>query len=451
MAEQTKYKLSDLDKSGFHMEVPLLLFYQISPEVNVQELLSSLKAGLNNALGALPFMTGELQLQENGELCIIKDENSKLEFDINQVNSTGQPSFSDLARTSFAPDQMGYAKYLPAAATDRKPACLLKLSLLEGGLVLGARINHATGDWFSIDRFLSLIFQGCKAHREGAEMPTFTPDLNRGPFNTPLDAAEYTRQESVEKLQFFYVMEKSQWKPPAGSLSSFEAKIYRVDGATLKALKGECLPYLREGGFVSSYDVLSALIWTSITRARLHLDPTKKGCLSRLIQPIDVRSRDPGHTSSEHYFGNAVIATQAGPINSDDFTSEDDPVRGLALAAATIRKSTKAVDISLVNHLTSLRSSLGPTEMMGSHADFTNMDVFVNTWALANIERYDLGHGVAPVALRMHTALPGACAVILPTLPRSSERAFDLHLQASTKEHDFLKNDVVFSKYIQSF
>jgi hypothetical protein len=99
--------------------------------------------------------------------------------------------------------------------------------------------------------------------------------------------------------------------------------------------------------------------------------------------------------------------------------------------------------------MTSLIASLAPTETLGTHADFTDMDVFMNTWHSGSTEKYDLGASVVPVALRVHTPTPGACAIILPSFSRESTRIFDIHLQVTAEEHGLLMQDAAFVKYFE--
>jgi hypothetical protein len=445
MAGVVKYELSDLDKSGFLKEVTVAMFYEVPRTVDVETLISSLEEGLKNAIYQLPFMAGELQFEQTGKLCIIKSPERQLKFEVHRFDSTEHRPLSTLAQTSFAPESLDLTPFLPKVAEDKKPVCALNLNIIEGGLVLGLRVNHAAGDWSSIDKFLSLICNSCKAHQEDLETPTFTPDLSRDPYNTPADISNYSRHDSLERLRLFYVMEKSQFKPPSSTPS--QPRIYQISDGAIKDIKAQCTPYLTGVEFVSSYDCISALLWTSITRARLQLHPERKNSPSRFIHPIDVRARDPENKTSEQYFGNAVIGAQAGPLDAHDLVL--DANRGLATAASLIRQSVNSVDLTSISHMTSLISSLSPTETLGSHADFTNMDVFMNTWHSGSTEKYDLGASVVPVAFRLYAPMPGACAVILPNFSRGSTRIFDIHLQVTAEEHELLKQDAEFTKYFE--
>ncbi|GAB1210023.1 hypothetical protein APSETT445_008813 [Aspergillus pseudonomiae] len=151
-----------------------------------------------------------------------------------------------------------------------------------------------------------------------------------------------------------------------------------------KQLKARCTPHLTEVDYITSYDCISALTWTSITRARLNLHPEKSSSPSRFVHPIDVRTRDPEKKTSERYFGNAVVGSQAGPITAEALVSDGD--RGIAAAATLIRQSINSTSLSTISHMTSLMKSLTPAETLGSRADFNDVDVFMNTWYSGNAE-----------------------------------------------------------------
>src|SRR6478752_6101042 len=136
MADVVKYELSDLDKSGFLKEVTVAMFYEVPPTVDVETLISSLEEGLKNTIHQLPFMAGDLQFEQTGKLCIVKSPEIQLKFEIHQFDSTEHKPLSTLAQSSFAPDSLDLTPFLPKVPEDKKPVCVLNLSLIEGGLVL---------------------------------------------------------------------------------------------------------------------------------------------------------------------------------------------------------------------------------------------------------------------------------------------------------------------------
>ncbi|KAF7587269.1 hypothetical protein BBP40_007486 [Aspergillus hancockii] len=99
--------------------------------------------------------------------------------------------------------------------------------------------------------------------------------------------------------------------------------------------------------------------------------------------------------------------------------------------------------------MTALMKSLSPTETLGSQADFTDMDVFMNTWYSGKAEKYDIGADLRPVAFRIPSSLPGACVVILPNFSRGATRMFEVLVQVAVEEYEVLRQDSEFLKYFE--
>ncbi|KAJ5893813.1 hypothetical protein N7495_005504 [Penicillium taxi] len=440
----TKYELSDFDKGGLNKIVRVFILYELQSTSDVDQLISALKEGVRNATLQLPFMAGNFQFMESGKVNIVVSPESEVQVETRRLNSTELKSFSTLSKNSFSPDDLDFAKFLPEESTAAKPVCTLQFTLIDSGLVLGLRMNHAAGDWASMDRFLSLICQSSKSYQQGLEMPTFTPDLKREPYNTPSEST-ISRQEILEKLPIFYVMEKSDFRPKPQPPS--RSCIYQITNSSVEKLKARCTPLLTEVDYITSYDCISALMWKSITRARLQLHPEKSATKSRFIHPIDVRTRDPEKKTSDRYFGNAVIGSQAGPLVAEALVSNED--KSLAVAATRIRQSITATDLWQISRMNSLVASLSPTEMLNYGADFGDMDIFMNSWYSGSAEKYDIGAASVPIAFRQAGAMPGACVVILPNFSRGPVNVFDVLVQLTGEEHESLGNDAEFLTYFE--
>ncbi|PYI22699.1 hypothetical protein BO99DRAFT_258379 [Aspergillus violaceofuscus CBS 115571] len=449
MSEVIRYELSDIDKMGFTKTVKIVFFYELQATINSESIVSSLLEGIRNATRQLPFMAGDLQFNESGKLCSVTTPESEVEVNIRRFESTESESFSVLAKGSFSP-QLDLTRFLPEEPVGKQPACKIQIGVIEGGLTLGLRLNHAAGDWTSLDTCLSLISQSTKAHLEGQPMPTYTPDLNRAAFNTPAPDTAITRAEQLAKVPFFSVIEKSQFKinPPPPC----RANIYRISEPIIQQLKSECTPHLDGVDYITSYDCISALIWTAITRARLHVHPDKSNTPTCFVHPIDVRTRDPDQKTSPQYFGNAVLGTLAGPLPAQELIASADDgttARGLATAASHVRRSISRIDVSSFAAMTGLVASLTPTETLAPNADFGDMDLFMNTWYSGSVEKYDLGAGVMPAAVRVQAGMPGACASILPNFSRGGPRVFDVYVQAPVDVYEVLGRDEEFVKYFE--
>ncbi|OJJ45939.1 hypothetical protein ASPZODRAFT_133806 [Penicilliopsis zonata CBS 506.65] len=447
--ERTTYGLSDLDKGGLTKSVQFVLFYALPATTDLQKVISSLLAGVENATHHLPLMAGNLQFVESGKLAILSPPGSSIDVKICRLEDS--QSFSALAKDLFSPNDLDLSPFLPSEASPGKPSpvCLIQLSLIEGGILMGLRVSHAAADWTSLDTFLTLICQGSQAFHHQKAMPPspldLARDLNRAPYNTPAPDPAFSQQDRLAHLPLFHIMEKSQFqfKPPPVT----RAGIYRISEPTIQQLKTQCSPHLDQVDYITSYDCIAALIWTALTRARLRVRPGQENAVSRFVHPIDVRSRDPEHRTSPRYFGNAVIGSLAGPVPAHVLATPG--VRGLAAAATQIRQSIHAVDVSTIGHFTALQASLSDTQMLLPNADFADMDLFMNTWATGNAAKYELGSVGRPVAFRVKVDMPAACAMILPDLSGDEARVFDILVQAPMPEYQVLTRDPQFLRYFE--
>lgn len=445
MDDTRKYELSDLDKMGFLKGVRIFIYYELQPTVDPDKLVSSVLEGVRNANCQLPFMAGDLQF-DSGKLHISTPPGSQVEVSVRRFEPAEHKPLSALAKSSFLPDDLDFAQLLPKKPATRNPACAVQLSLIEGGLILGLRMNHAAGDWPSMDTFMSLICQSSKAHQAGLTMPTYTPDLNRAAFNAN---PTIPRQDLLQRIPMFSIIEKRQFKPKPAP-SSQVLNLYRISEPSVQTLKAQCAPNLPDKGvdYITSYDCISALIWTAITRARLHLHPEKASSPTRLIHPINIRARDPDRKTSNQYFGNAVVGFQVGPQPAKTLALASD--ESLASAAILIRQSINSSNVSSASDLASLMASLAPTETLNLLADFTEMDMYMNTWFSGSAAKYDLGGGSVPAAFRVPLEVAGACVLILPDFSRGGQRVFEVCVQVTCKEQELLRRDAEFLKYFES-
>ncbi|KAH8433929.1 uncharacterized protein LDX57_011565 [Aspergillus melleus] len=438
-----KDELSDIERVATPMMTKAFIFYETLPTTDLDKVIASFREGLKNATRQAPFVAGDIEHDTTGKPCIMTYPGERTElFLVRRFSTAEHKSFSTLASGAFSPSDFDPDQLLPnLPLVGAKPVCAIQLNIIEGGLILGYSLNHVAGDWTSMDTLLSLICQGSKAHQEGREMPTYTPDLNRGPYNAQFSIK---KDNLPEELGMYYVKEKAKVpfipQPPP----PFQTSIYRTTDALLQQLKQRCTPM--DGlEYVSSYDCLSALLWTSITRARLQLQPEKSTTPSTCLHPVGLRSRDPEKKTSELYFGNSVFPARVGPTDSQALISEN----GLAFAASSIRKCIQQVNIDWAGSLASLVASLGPNEGLGYHIDFHDMDVMINSWYSGTAEKYDIGTGSLPAAFRTARPITGGCALVLPNFSKGDTREYEIFVQLESQQHELLRQDAEFAKYFE--
>ncbi|KAI9039215.1 uncharacterized protein KD926_009849 [Aspergillus affinis] len=436
-----KDELSEIEKVATPMMTKAFVFYEILPTTDLDKVISSFREGLKNATRQAPFVAGNIEYDTTGKPPYIlthPGERTEL-FTVRHFSSAEHKSFAALAGGAFGPADFDPDQLVPELPAGTKPVCAIQLNIIEGGLILGFTLNHVAGDWTSMDTLLSLICQGSRAHQQGLKMPTYTPDLNRDPYNAQF---AISKDNLPEELGMYYVKEKVPFipKPPP----PFQTSIYKTTDALMQQLKQKCTP-LHGLEYVSSYDCLSALLWTSITRARLQLQPEKSTTKSTSLHPVGLRSRDPQKKTSERYFGNSVFPAWVRPTDSQALVSEN----GLALAASSIRKCIQQVNIDWAGSIASLVASLAPNEALGYHVDFHDMDVLINSWYSGTAENYDIGTGSLPVAFRTARPITGGCALVLPNFSKGDTREYEVFVQLESQQHELLRRDAEFAKYFE--
>ncbi|OJJ38337.1 hypothetical protein ASPWEDRAFT_319189 [Aspergillus wentii DTO 134E9] len=445
--ERRHYKLSDIDKMAPPMMVKALIAYELLPDTDLDKLTASLKEGVRNAITYFPFMAGNLEIDDTDKPYIVTLPGQRLEPTVHYFSSTEHKSFATLSKESFHPDDLDPTKLLPENPPDQQPLCALQLNIIDGGMILAFAFHHKVGDWSSLDAFLSLVCRGTKAHHHSLDMPVYQPDMNKDAF-TGDDDPGVSQQDLVKEFSRFYVTDLQSLLTAyaANAAVPFEMGIYQITESAIQQIKEQCKDILDGVDFVSSYDCISALVWTSVTRARLACHPEKSSKQSILLHPVDLRSRDPHNVTSQEYFGNGVQPAQAGPIDIQFLVAD----KGVATAASRIRKSINEMilDPKSMKTLATLVRSLSLTQRLGYHFDFNDMDIFMNSWYSGRAENYDIGTG-SPCAFRTHRLITGACCLILPNFSRSSTRVYELFIQLQKDEFQLLQRDSEFSRYFK--
>ncbi|KAJ5573370.1 uncharacterized protein N7459_007797 [Penicillium hispanicum] len=438
-----KDELSDLDRVTIPMMVKAFVVYELLPTVDLSSLISSLMEGLDDATRQFPFMAGSVQVDQCGKPYIVTVLGKGVQCIIQHFAPTESPSFSKLAAGSFCPTDMDETQLLPRLKLDEKPVCVLQLNIIDGGLILGFTMHHSAGDWVSMHSFLSLICRSCQARQNGLPMPLYTPDLNKSPYNGQFVDPETTKIGLLKKCPGYYVIDLKESLAPKPS-PPFQTCIYRTTASAIQHLKQQFTP-IKEVEYVTSYDCLSAILWKAITRARVQLRPEKSASQTRLLHPIDLRARDPEGRTSKRYFGNGVIPSQAGPLDVNVLLSE----RGLATASSMIRKSINLTSMASLQDLTLLAKTLEPTERLGYHADFHDLDILMNTWFSGRGEDFHIGGGSLPRAFRTHRPITGACCLVLPNFSPGDTRVYEVIVQLEVEQHSLLQMDTEFSKFFE--
>lgn len=125
----------------------VFIIYELQPTIDRDKLIFSMLEGVRNATRQLPLVEGAFQVDDAGKTCIVTPPGSQVEVNVRRFESTGHKSLSSWAEGSFSANDLHLSQFFPEEPAGNNPVCALQLSLIEGGLILGFRMNHAAGDW----------------------------------------------------------------------------------------------------------------------------------------------------------------------------------------------------------------------------------------------------------------------------------------------------------------
>lgn len=150
------------------------------------------------------------------------------------------------------------------------------------------------------------------------------------------------------------------------------------------------------GSFVSTYDAMMALLWKSITRAKMPLLNPSLDQKVVLVHALNTRTRlDP--LLPDRYLGNAVALPRVEPVTIRSVLDDGN----LPRVAATVRASIKAVTPDYVARLAEWAAGLEDRRWIMIKMDsFLGMDLAGTSWqSMSAYTKHDFGLGL-PSALR---------------------------------------------------
>ncbi|KAF3387998.1 hypothetical protein DPV78_012319 [Talaromyces pinophilus] len=364
MEGPVRYELSDVDRQAPDAIVKCFTFCKPQENLNMDKLIETLQQGLDNAIEQLPIMSGNIVVDQSGKPYIEVVPGTRVKLAVKHYSSNEHKSFADLAQNSFHPEDLDLATLLP----ELLPA------------------DHQPACWLQLN-----VIEVCPEYQ--------VIDL-KGAFSCRSNAVD---------------------------MADYQAKLYKISDAEIAELKEQC-NLSEDVKYVSAFDCISAALWKSITRARVSITPEKQSAQSSLVFTMDLRSRDPEHITSPSYFGNAVILTQTGPLDTQTLLEDET----ISIAASSIRQSINA-----------------PDEKLKLHVNYEDMDFLVNSWFLGKPEDYDFGAGVPEAFRPKPNPLKAASCNFLPTCRDASKGTRELLIQLRAKEHEMLMEDDFFIKYFQ--
>ncbi|KAG9779539.1 hypothetical protein KCU88_g4051, partial [Aureobasidium melanogenum] len=203
-----------------------------------------------------------------------------------------------------------------------------------------------------------------------------------------------------------------------------------------------------DGQFITPNDVLQALIWQCMTKARIASLRETTVTTSKLLIPINIRNRLK-RPLPESYFGAAIdFASVQLPLSHLADTS----LQMMARTAMEIRKSINKVDEPYIRQAISLARFPDPQmdtrDLQASNMDRVNgADMYITSWEKLRCYEATLEMGLGPPdwVRKPWSKDPGSC-IILPYDKRKDY--LEVVIQMTEEDMARLLDDSIFMEYV---
>ncbi|EXJ86085.1 hypothetical protein A1O1_06454 [Capronia coronata CBS 617.96] len=310
-----------------------------------------------------------------------------------------------------------------SADEERAPVFWVQANVLEGGLIVSVYLHHCISDGTGI----GLLISGTVLNDDF----TFQRHLDTRGHDTPtlsMRLEAFAHHKSVVRQQLSYSLANQindrelKWKrleaaPQGDSRTKPRGRgcIIAFSLSKLANLKMQVERHA-EGHFMTLNDVLQALIWRSMTKARvpsLSQEPSVKS--SKLIIPINIRNKLKSPLSGS-YFGAAIdFASVQMPLSS----LTDSSISSMAHTAKAIRKGINAVDEPYIRQAIALARHPDPQidvrDLQASNMErIRGADMYITSWEKLKCydATFEMGLGPPDWVRKPWSKDPGSCIVL---------------------------------------
>lgn len=427
-SEKKSWRLSPLDQ----IITPLYIRFGLcapahAPTLKDQEVLfQSLQLGLQRTLTQIPFLGGILREDKDGSGRHHIAPGPGILF--RQVDWTEDQSLSyRKLRNSHFPSNGFNDELAPVGPVPEKseaPVMAAQANFVPHGLILTVCFHHFAVDAAAVGSVLRTWAENTRAsHDSGFELKSvesLPPELlDRTPLfgSGDSDAKDKIKHYPQYKLLSATAPPSSVKSPeqtepfPLTTIPPIKSAILYFSAPQLSTLKASASSSSSpDTTYISTNDAFSALLWSSITKARglaSHQDNEPNPPQSRLLFSINCRKLfDPPIPPS--YLGNVIIYSAVDqPISILKTPSE------LSTTAAAIRAAVNKVNHDHVQELISLINSLSlPADLQPDMNCFLGPDLAMTSWRDMGISGLDWGQGIGKVE-RLRALAIGFDGIIL--------------------------------------
>ncbi|KAK9490121.1 transferase family-domain-containing protein [Lipomyces doorenjongii] len=410
--ESEQFQLSLMGHIMPKIYVLIAEVFSLPEDADTGTIVQSMAAGLEFALSQFPVLTGVLEMDaDSGRMWVSKKRNSTVKLHIKHMAREDEfPSYEDLAKQDFPASMIVGNKLLPESVTAKQlhsplgdnneegiPVAAFQLNFIRGGLIVGVAVHHALSDGPGCDGFLTTWAENSAAAASGTPFVTAKHQFKLQ--GSPFDVENPTPQQ-MEKLETAFPLVKDaggpMTPPPADfKMPSLVCQMWHFPKSKAEALKLQASSKV-EDGWVSTYDVVMALLWSSVSRAKIEMLKPDLDSKAILVHAVDTR-KVWNPALPERFLGVGSCGARCEPMAIKDIIAPDN----LSKVAATVRAS---INTLTPQYLTGLLQWIAGRDdkrwLEISINSFLGMDFGASSWqGMTAYEKHNFGFGW-PKALR---------------------------------------------------
>ncbi|KAI8934321.1 hypothetical protein NX059_009058 [Plenodomus lindquistii] len=410
--ERTKaFHLSHLDQNVVRVYTQTLSIFPFPNQKETEAAIQALGAGLRLSLKRFPFLAGTLTLadRETGRLTLeypvdISDEEMACVFRSKQIPlhpTTFPHTYEQLKRKGMPPSAFKSAMFVPEDFSNYPgipangegkvdfqksdaPAMRIQAYFIPGGLVLSMYMHHSVLDFSGVTTFwqtFSANVSEVSGLRTLEKNERFNPSSiadTQSKMRLAIDNAPSRPDNSL--VADCYCDGTYEYRKTLPKETKCTQRLLVIPAARVRKYREQLRPHFPKDTPPTMCNVLAALVWTHVTRARAERLTKSNYTTTNVGIATDLRKRQQPPVPAD-YMGNMALFSR-GTLNISDLTAEHRVTQSTIInVIRKIKATILGVDNDWISrHLTFFKSIERITDTECALALSFGADIYITSW-----------------------------------------------------------------------
>jgi trichothecene 3-O-acetyltransferase len=382
------------------------------------------------------------------------------------------PTFAQIKSQGFPNSAAGHKKFClrgdvgpwPNFGVDRLATNFMQANLIKGGLLINHLCFHAFGDGTSMWKLLQIFAEDVRrAQGLAIEQPVEIPTADRAKL-LKSTGKNVCANFAAEHQEWIHLPFTPDALPDGLTKAKHHAHVFRFSPESIQKLKAECspanvrvlkslVPEDKLPKFVSTNDVLTALLWRSAQRAEQADHAAYNGTETPSVVMVALDARRRTHVPvHKHTLGNIVgyspaILPISQVLNSAEAT--------LADLACLIRLGVDKCGSTYYDEVAHYIENMDDVNRLAGTAflDMPGKNVLQSNWSEFDYYNIEWGAAFGDHIKAVRFPAGGVCAgfqIIMPTHPDSPAGTVDVLTDVSDEAWPRLLRDETWNTYAKN-